>query len=226
MPRRLLVVVPVLFLAACGPVLGAAVAPTQTPYVIVVTATPLPATATPRPAATRTPLPTPTSGPAVAATLTRDTQLFRDPDPGAPRVAELRAGDQVTVRYRGGDWFNVTKGKATTGWVHKDSIELPSDVAEKIAPYPEALPVFVGDIVEESLAGSNVFKGRLVNVGAEDAYQVRVMIETFDSNQTRVELVSTYVDGIDLPAGATASFTASTKLNYDSFVASVRWYER
>ncbi len=226
MPRPLLVVVPVLFLVACGPAPQVAVAPTQTPYIIVITATPLPATPTPRPAATRTPIPTPTSGPAVAASLTHDTQLFREPDPGSPRVAELSAGDQVTVRYRGGDWFNVAKGNATTGWVHKDSIELPSDVVEKIAPYPEALPVFVGDIVEENQAGSTIFKGQLVNVGAEDAYQVRVMIETLDSNNTRVELVSTYVDGVDLPAGATGNFTASTRSEYDSFVASVRWSER
>jgi len=141
-------------------------------------------------------------------------------------MADLIAGDQVTVRYRGGDWFNIAKGNATTGWVHKDSIGLAPAVAETIAPYPEALPVFVGDVVQENLAGSTTFKGRLVNVGAEDAYQVRVMIETFDSNQTRVELVSTYVDGVDLPAGAMGNFTASTRSEYDSFVASVRWAER
>jgi len=237
MQRRLIGFVGVLLLVSCGGAAPSAQAPTPARVVVtqvvrqtvivpatvlvkqtvVVTATPIPPPAAPAETAT------PTADPAVTARVTRTAKLFKGPDEGYASAADLAAGDVVTVDHRGGQWFEVTTAADAVGWLYKDWIDLPADAAEKIPIYPKALPVIVGKVVQEALGGSTVFKGRIYNVGAKTAYQVKVEIETFDAADNRVDLVLGYADDTNIAPDGVSSFQAITSFEYDTYVPALKW---
>ena len=228
---RLLYAVLLVVLAACGGSLGVASRSAQTTETLVATATAPPATATPwptpTPRPTLTPAPTPTAAPMITTTLTRDTGLYMAPDERYPTVADLKAGDTALVMYRGGEWFSVTiPSSDERGWVPRDAAQLPAGVAATVPPFPEALPIFAGDIVEDAGEGSVTFTGSLRNVGAQEARSVRVLIETLDADGKRVDLIQTSGLGLHIPAGEERSFQVMTKLvDYTTYIVRIGWSE-
>ena len=219
-------------LTACGSISAQqAAAPTQTARVevvtrlIVVTATPPPATptdattATPR--STSTPVPSPTPD-GIDAHLTRAASAHSAPDEAYVKVADFKAGDTVRVLHRGGAWFEVESG-ASHGWLYKDWIDLSAEAGAAVAQYPDALPVFVGKVVQQALGSSTVFKGRIFNVGATPTTGVKVEIETKDGNGERVDLASALADPYDIAAGDTASFQVITLMPYSTFIPNIEW---
>ncbi|HZG66038.1 MAG TPA: FxLYD domain-containing protein, partial [Herpetosiphonaceae bacterium] len=131
------------------------------------------------------------------------------------------------VMYRGGEWFSVAiPSSDERGWVPRDAAQLTAGVAATVPPFPEALPIFVGDIVEDAGEGSVTFTGSLRNVGIREARSVRVLIETLDADGKRVDLIQTSGLGLHIPAGEERSFQVMTKLvDYTTYILRVSWSE-
>ncbi len=184
---------------------------------------------TPTPAATASLAPAPTSSPAqtpaadVSAALKQDADLLGAPDDGYPSEAELKAGDDVTVMYRVGDWLAVRLPGGLRGWVRSDHVDVAPDIAAALPPFPEAFPVISGDIDQEDVSDNTLFRGRVRNVGTKDAYDVRVEIETLDANGKRVDLARSSVETSDIPAGEERSFTVVTRVGYAAYTPRVQW---
>ncbi len=208
--RYLLALVLLPFLTACdAPFLAAAPTPTVA------------ATATPR----ATPMSPPAQTPAadVSVPLKQDADLLGAPDDGYPSEAQLKAGDLVTIMYRVGDWLAVRIPGGMRGWVRSERVDVPPDIAAALPPFPEAFPVISGEIVQEDVSDNTLFKGRVRNVGAKDAYDVWVEIETLDANGNRVDLARSSVETIDIPAGEERNFTVVTRADYAAFTPRVQW---
>jgi hypothetical protein len=208
--RYLLALVLLSLLAACeAPFLATA----PTPTLVV--------TATPRPTSTSPPAQTPAAD--VAANLKQDASLLGAPDDGYPSEAELKAGDVVTVMYRVGDWLAVRIPGGMRGWVRSDRVDMAPEIAAALPPFPEAFPVISGEIDQEDVSDNTLFRGRVRNVGAKDAYDVWVEIETLDADGKRVDLARSSVETIDIPAGEERSFTVVTRVGYAAYTPRVQW---
>ncbi len=102
-------------------------------------------------------------------------------------------------------------------------VDIPPEVGTQIEEYPFVFPVLTGDIVQDYLAGSTVFKGKVANLGSLTATFVHVEIETFDASGNRMDILTGYVDGVDLAPGMSGSFTAITSFDYTNFTSSMKW---
>lgn len=185
----------------------------------VVTATPRPAT--PTPVATVTPTPEPVISAKAIAAVT----VYGLPDPSYREKGKLAVGDVVTVDFQADDWVAIQFADKSDGWVKRASLDLTDATLATVPVLPGAFPVVVGDVVQDALAGSIVFKGTVKNFGTETATQTHIEIETFDKADTRVDLVTAYADGLDVPPGETRSFQGITQYDFATYTTRLRCSE-
>lgn len=165
------------------------------------------------------------------ARAVRDIQVYHLPDEENYNIAgSLPAGAEMFVVYRGGQWFLINDGTgedALVGWVYRDWIDLPADQYERIPLWPDPEPVLVGHVVQEFLAGSTIFKGRVFNVGAATAQGVRVEVELFDAADRRVDIADALTDPWDIGGQQQASFSVIVRTDeFETYIARTRWDNR
>jgi hypothetical protein len=222
---------------ACGTSTPTAQAPTPQPIVItqivtrivertvVVTATPKPATPTPKATATPQATPTATPDPAVTTKAIGGTLILSSPADDYKELAEVAEGEVVTVLHKVPDWLKVQTAAGVEGWSPRVRYDISDEQLARVEMYPDALLVFVGDIVQELIADSTVFKGKIENRGGADACMVEVEIETFDAGDNRMDLVQGYINET-IPPGESRSFQTITSMDFETFVPSVSWSKR
>lgn len=171
-------------------------------------------TVTPRPA-TATPIATPTPEQVQVAVAT-DTTIYGLPDETYREVLALTVGQQVTLDFQAEDWVAV-QADGETGWVRRSALDVSDEQLAQVPAFPGPFVVVVGDVVQEELAGSIVFRGTIRNFGDEQADGVRAEIETFDESDGRVDLIQGYITDLNLSPGETGQFQAITQYDYATF---------
>lgn len=215
-------------LAACGT--APAVAPTpmvQTVEVevtrvvevevtreVVVTATPRPATPTPR--ATATPAPPP-------LTTASATRAYSGPTDAYTVVAELPAGEPLDARSQLEGWVEIRVG-GDEAWVPADAVA--GDLAG-VPAHRGAMVIPDGEIIQEYLADSVIFKGRVRNLGSRAAEQVTIEFELLDGSGQRLNIQLGYVDGFVVGAGDTGTFSVimDDTPGWETYAYVLRWSE-
>lgn len=203
------------------------VAPASTVQAEIVAA----AEATPVPGATKTPLPTstptssiptktplPTTEPAtpypdIVVKTNRHAKIYLYPSEEF-ELLDLPGGVDVKVLHSGGQWYDICF-REYEGWVYKDWISLTKVDATRISQYPGAMPVIAGNVTQVRSGNKVAFKGKVFNVGAITAPEVKISVEIFDG----LNFVTSegFVDGVDVPGGGVRNFSIFTGPEYSSY---------